>query len=259
MIDFEVFTLTFIFILGLAIGSFLNVLIDRWVSGESILGRSYCDYCKKKIAWYDLIPILSFFLLRGKTRCCHKRISFYYPLVEFITGLAFVLTWMYLPIHTTMLVRSLYLVVISLLIIIFFSDLKYQIITDESQILLFIVTLLIYLLLPLTWREIGALILASIAVTLPILGLFVVTKGKGMGFGDVKLALNMGFLLGLKGGLLAIYIAFVLGASVGIILLILQKKRLKSQIAFGPFLVMGVISMMFFGDRIWQLFSHLYK
>ena len=76
MIDFKFFTLVFLFTLGLAIGSFLNVLIDRWVSGESILGRSYCDYCKKRILWYDLVPVLSFILLRGKTRCCHKKISF---------------------------------------------------------------------------------------------------------------------------------------------------------------------------------------
>ena len=82
----------FLFVLGTAIGSFLNVLIDRWSTGESVMGRSYCDHCHHKLAWSDLLPIISYFLLAGKCRYCHKKVSFYYPLVEFITGSLFVIT-----------------------------------------------------------------------------------------------------------------------------------------------------------------------
>ena len=83
--------LIFIFLIGSSIGSFLNVLIDRLPKNESINGRSHCDYCKKKIAWYDLFPIISFFILGGKTRCCKKKMSWQYPLIETITGISFVL------------------------------------------------------------------------------------------------------------------------------------------------------------------------
>jgi leader peptidase (prepilin peptidase)/N-methyltransferase len=80
-----------IFVFGASIGSFLNVLIDRLPNNENINGRSHCDYCKKKIPWYDLFPIISFFVLGGETRCCKKKMSFQYPLIETITGIVFVL------------------------------------------------------------------------------------------------------------------------------------------------------------------------
>ncbi len=255
----DTFILLFLFILGVSIGSFLNVLIDRWITGESILGRSYCDYCKKQIPWYDLIPILSFVILKGKTRCCHKKISFYYPVVEAITGILFVLTWVYLPTGTTVLLKILYIAIISLLIVIFFSDLKYQIITDESQILLLIFTFLIYLMSKMSIEQIFVYLLSAIGVMLPILSLFLITKGKGMGFGDVKFALNMGFLLGFKKGLIALYVAFILGASVSLVLLLLQKKDWKSKIAFGPFLVLGVFIMMFFSKEVILFLEKIYK
>ncbi|MEK9169914.1 MAG: prepilin peptidase, partial [Patescibacteria group bacterium] len=82
-----------IFIFGASIGSFLNVLIDRLPKDEGINGRSHCDFCGKKIAWYDMFPVLSFFILGGRTRCCHKKLSFQYPVIELITGVIFVMVF----------------------------------------------------------------------------------------------------------------------------------------------------------------------
>src|SRR4051812_43059867 len=94
----DILTNIFIFILGAAVGSFLNVLSDRLPEDRSIMGRSHCEKCKHTLAWYDLLPILSFFLLRGKCRYCHIKLSFYYPSVEIVTGLVFVLSWSFMHI-----------------------------------------------------------------------------------------------------------------------------------------------------------------
>jgi len=262
----------FIFILGLAIGSFLDVLIDRIPRGESILGRSHCEYCKKQLRWYELIPLFSFLIQGGKSRCCRKKLSLQYPLVEVITGIFFVIIFV-IPSDTGLLIGSLDALrllgmtikealrllgmtikfgIISCLIVVFFIDLKYQIIPDSIQVALFIFVLLFsaisyklqvtnnYLLLITNYLFSGFIVMA------PILLLWLVTKGRGMGFGDVKLAFTMGVLLGIKGGLMALYIAFVTGAVTGVILLIGKKKGLKSKIAFGPFLVIGTVIVLFF-------------
>ncbi len=243
----------YLFLLGASIGSFLNVLIDRWVAGESLFGRSHCDKCGHKLAWYDLIPIFSFILLKGRCRYCHKRISFYYPLVELLTGISFAALWFSLK-DLSILTLISYLGVISMFIVIFFSDIKYQIITDESQIFLFIFTLFLHLALDESVYKLALYFLAAFVVALPIFGLFLITRGKGMGFGDVKFGLNMGFLLGIKGGLIALYLSFILGAMVGIILVLTKKKGFKSKIPFGPFLVFTSFLLLFFRAFVMKTF-----
>src|SRR3989338_8983791 len=97
----------FLFILGLAVGSFLNVLIDRIPNDESPLsGRSYCDKCKKTLKWYDMVPVASFLILKGKCRFCRASLSFYYPLVELITGIMFVVTFVYIS-HLPLIIDHL--------------------------------------------------------------------------------------------------------------------------------------------------------
>src|SRR3990167_6556457 len=135
-----------IFILGASIGSFLNVLIDRLPKEGSINGRSHCDFCVKKIAWRDLIPVFSFFVLKGKSRCCHKKLSWQYPAVEFVTGLVFVMVFKDGPYLGTSLIRSvLILSILSSLIVIFVSDLKYHLISDYILIALFVFSLFYHL------------------------------------------------------------------------------------------------------------------
>jgi len=252
--------LIFLFLFGTAIGSFLNVLIDRLPNEKSIMGRSYCDHCKKKLAWYDMFPIISYFLIKRKCRYCKKKLSFQYPLVEFVTGLMFVLVWtLVLPSETAYFMKKLVLLgMISCLIVIFFADLKYRMIPDSVQISLFalgffspfasVITAQLFFL-----RAISAFVVMS-----PILFLHFITKGRGMGFGDVKLGFIIGFLLGIKAGLISLYLAFILGAIFGLFLIISKKKKLKSKIAFGPFLVLGVLIIMFWKDTIFLLLNNIY-
>ena len=144
------------------------------------------------------------------------------------------------------------------MIVIFFIDLKEQIIPDEMQIALFINILLSKIVVGTSVTVLGFAIVEGLIVLLPILLLYLLTKGRGMGFGDVKLAFNMGFFLGLKGGLVAIYAGFILGAISGIILLLMKKKKMKSKIAFGPFLVIGMFIILFFEKPIFNLIQKIY-
>jgi prepilin signal peptidase PulO-like enzyme (type II secretory pathway) len=239
----------YIFIVGIFVGSFLNVLADRLSFGESILGRSHCSFCKKNIQWYDLIPVLSFIHLHAKCRHCHKSLSFWYPISEILTGVLFLLTWLYFP--GSFIDKGLAIGVIACLIAIFLADIKYQIIPDEILIVLGIISL---------WfaknnmpdHIIAAAFLGSLFYLL-----YFLTKKRGMGFGDVKFSIIIGLLLGVKAGLIAIYLSFLIGGIIGIILLVAKAKKLKSKIAFGPFLIVGVILMLFFNEAITSFFYHL--
>lgn len=258
-----IFYAIFVFIFGLAIGSFLNVLIDRLPQGRSIMGRSHCDFCHKKLRWYDLIPVFSFIILAGRCRNCKKRLSFFYPAIELLTAVIF--TIIFLSSEPSYLI--VYLVIASSLIVIFFADLKYQIIPDSMQILFFLSSLALHIV-PHLFRDPIAVneilhyvqddIISGFLVMLPILILFLITRGRGMGFGDVKYAFTMGFLLGIKGGLIAIYIAFILGAVVGIFLLATKKKKLRSKIAFGPFLVLGTVAVLRWDNVFVEWFRSIY-
>lgn len=246
----------FVFFFGTAIGSFLNVLIDRLPQEESIMGRSHCDYCKHKLGGFDLIPIISFLILKGRCRDCKEKLSYQYPLIEFLTGVVFVLTWINLP-ADNFLIKYAYLTLMSSLIVVFFSDLKYQIIPDSIQIAFLIATLFVGGA-GITPYIFFLKVVAAFVIMAPILFLHVITRGRGMGFGDVKFAFIMGFLLGIKGGVLALYIAFILGAVVGVALLVLKKTGLKSKIAFGPFLVIGVVVTLFAKDILLSTVFRIY-
>lgn len=250
MIIFETFL---IFVLGLCIGSFLNVAIDRLPWGRSLSGRSHCDYCKKTLSIIDLIPFVSFFLQKGKCRYCKKPISFYYPLVEIFTGFLFILVWFYF-VEEPLIIRVSYIGIISSFIVIFFSDLKYHIIPDEAQVATIIFSIPVVINQKILFSNIFETPIFAGFVTASILfAIYAVSNGAWMGFGDVKFAFCMGFLLGLKGGFLALYIAFVIGGIISLILMILKKKVLKSQIAFGPFLVIGSVFVLFFKQQIFDI------
>lgn len=254
----------FLFCLGLAIGSFLNVLIDRLPNEEEIIGRSHCDHCRRQLEWRDLFPVFSYLFLKGRCRFCQKKLSLFYPLVELITGLTFVFVYRYssqlgvenlltavplnfeqslILIHLKFLQLLALLGIFSCLIVIFFADWKYRVIPDSIQLVFFAFSLLF-----LFSRGAGAdgflhHVVGALATALPILFLFLATGGRAMGFGDVKLAFNMGFLLGLWGGSTAVYFGFIFGGIAGVILVLLGKKKLKSKIAFGPFLILGLLAV----------------
>ncbi len=259
----------FLFIFGTAIGSFLNVLIDRLPNDESIMGRSHCDYCRKKIAWYDLIPIISFIVLGGTCRNCRKKLSFFYPAIEFLTGISFVLVWKFLPysilgqgfrqiLQARILIRFVYLAITACLIVIFFSDYKYHIIPDQVQIALFALSLFLIPFYGSVTQVFVSRVIAAILVSAPILFLYHITRGGGMGFGDVKLSFIIGLMFGIKAGLVVLYIAFVFGAIIGLLLMLSKKRGLKSKIAFGPFLVTGMFVVLFWRDQIFALIKKIY-
>ncbi len=244
----------FIFIFGLCVGSFLNVLADRLPKGEQVLrGRSRCDFCKKKLRWFELIPLLSFFLQQGRCRRCRKKLSVQYPVVEFITGLAFVLLWYHARSNLSILLS--YYLTFSSLLVIFVSDLKYQIIPDNMVIAGFIGILLQGQAL--MGPKGLALWLSGIGAAFFFLLIFGITKGKSMGFGDVKLAFLLGLFLGYPKIIVAFYSAFLTGALTGVILILKGKKSFKSKIAFGPFLIAGTLVAVIWSEpilRLWKEF-----
>lgn len=235
------------------------MLIDRIPQGQSpFKGRSCCDKCKKTLRWYDLIPVLSFVLIRGKCRYCHFSISFYYPLVELLTGLMFVFVYFYfLKVDLRFMIYDLrfltnylyYLFILSSFITVFFTDLKYGIIPDAVLYPAIAVAVIFNF-----QSSIVNYFLSGLGAFLFLLSLHLLTKGRGMGFGDVKLAFLMGLFLGFPKIVAAFYIAFLTGAIVGLILIIWKKKRLLgSTIPFGPFLVLGTFLSLFLGEKIVQL------
>jgi len=214
----------FLFFLGICVGSFLNVIIFRLEKKEKITGRSYCDSCKKKIKFYDLVPLLSFLLLRGKCRYCNQKIKSEYFLVELATGLLFVLFGF-----------NILLFFIAVLIIIFVYDFKHYLIPD---IILTPAILLALIFFSQNWF--AALIASGFFAFLVL-----ISKETWMGWGDVKLAVLMGLLLGWPNILLALFISFVFGAICGIILIAIKSKTIKSQMPFGPFLVGATIICLY--------------
>lgn len=247
-----------VFILGISIGSFLNVVIDRLPMGKSVVkGRSYCDYCRHTLSWYDLVPVASFFWLHQKCRFCKKKISWQYPVVEVTAGILFIFTYTTMiriiePVNL-MIILIYYLTIVSGLTAIFFTDLKYRIIPDQVLVLLTTVTL-IYLYL-FNRNNLQDHLLAALIVFLFFLMMVAVTRGKGMGLGDVKYAFVMGLILGTNSSIISFYLSFLTGAVISLILIVAGRKKMKSTIPFGPFLVSGTFVSLFYGDLLWLTFK----
>lgn len=240
-----------LFLIGVFFGSFLNVVIDRLPRRETIIaGRSHCDFCGHTLAWYDLIPLFSFLFLQGKCRYCKKFIGWKYPSVETTTGIIFVLTYLFVPLN---MLFPIILFINCCLIIIFFTDLFYGIIPDSVLIFLVLLTGITGIFS----KNILPNFLTGLVTLLFFFFLFIITKKKGIGFGDVKYSFIMGFLIGFPYIIPGLYIAFLTGAGIALILMVAGKKHFKSSIAFGPFLVIGTVSVLFWGPSIWLFMQRL--
>ncbi len=266
MIPF-LFAAFILFMFGLAIGSFLNVVIYRMVHGDSALrGRSYCDACKKPIAWYDNIPLFSFLILKRKCRHCKTLIPWEYPAVEMLTGALFV--WWYVVGFTFFQLTSqplgfiqplFWLCVGILFLVITFTDISYMIIPDSAVVLLTIASIAYRLYLTQTGvmqvKDLGISLATALLCSLFFFALVLITKGRGMGFGDVKLVFPLGLILGFPNSLVALFVACVSGAIVGMILIWRKDKKLSGIIPFGPFLIFGSIVALVWGDKLmkWYL------
>ncbi len=262
-----------LFALGAAIGSFLNVVIYRTVRNQSwVRGRSKCDSCRKQLKWYDNIPLVSYFLIRGKCRYCKAVLSLSHPVIECMSGTLFV-WWFWmgslffrLTQHPFSVIQPMFWLVVGLcLLVIFFADLRYLIIPDEAVGLLTVLTLLyrIGLTLANVMRPIDFVytILGALVVSSFFYFLYWVTKGKGMGFGDVKFTVPFALLLGWPNVFLGTLLAFLFGAIVGLVLMFCKKKKFGQgqTVPFGPFLVMSTIVTLVFGTQVWQWYLNLLR
>ncbi|MCX6816488.1 MAG: prepilin peptidase [Candidatus Beckwithbacteria bacterium] len=249
-----------LFLLGLAVGSFLNVVVYRVRHGDSALrGRSYCDYCKVKIAWYDNIPLLSFLLLKGRCRKCKRKIPIEYPLTELVIGMEFVWIYWLLTVNFrffgswegfySLALLLYWLILFSGSLAIAYFDQKYMLIPDQIVWPLIAVSI-IRLFFSHQWLVLLVGLLSAGFIWL----IRLVSKGK-MGDGDILLALLLGLVLGWPRIVVAYFLAFLTGATVGTILILIKKKKFKDRIAFGPFLLLGMIIAKLWGGIIWQWYQ----
>lgn len=307
------------FISGIFLGSLIKALADRSLKNVTFLGRSRCEFCKKSLFWFDLIPVFSYFFLKGRCRFCHKKLSVEYLLAEILMGILIgflfwhsfsgsKLTFLQLfnnfqllgsfkansivifqsfSFLSDLLFKTFF---ISVLCILFLTDIKDMFIPDRIVIpaikitffyLLFLTVLKIgYLYYYLTLSPIGQKLLPpysdyfqthaqitaepltqGILMAVLIAGFFmaliIITRGRGMGGGDVKLGALIGLSLGLPNSLIALVLAFFTGAVFSLFLILFGRKHFGQTIAFGPFLVLGSISALFFGNEILNWYLHL--
>jgi prepilin signal peptidase PulO-like enzyme (type II secretory pathway) len=252
----------FIFLSGLFIGSFLNVVADRTSRNEDFVkGHSHCDSCNTMLKAIDLVPVLSFISTFGKCRYCKQKLSIAYPLSEVFTGALFVLA-LNLSGYTTAFSREAFgqlvylLVVFSFYITIFLADFKYQLIPNKIVIpAIIFVAFATFIGTPASFWSVN--VLTAILLMGFFWFLYAITKGKGMGFGDVRLALLIGLLHPFPQNVLAIFGSFVLGATFSIFWMLLGKANMKTKIAFGPFMIASSVATMFLGRTLvtWY-FSH---
>lgn len=303
------------FILGTVLGSFVKALADRSLTNKASLslrdksfwGRSYCPKCQHKLAWYDLLPVISFSLLAGKCRYCRKKINNEYLLVEVVMGVLIAYLFVQssdnfnflilnfksiLNVQILIFLSELVLKIffITVLAILFLTDLKKMFIPDRIVLpsimigialgLITILTKIGYLYFYLSQTVVGRLLLPpkseyfqrhALIIAEPLLlslltgfaigaffySLILITRGKGMGGGDVKLGAFLGIMLGFPSALFALIISFLTGAVFSIGLILTGKKHFGQTIPFGPFLVLGSLIMLFWGSQIIDWYLHL--
>lgn len=262
-IDMIILLPLFVFVFGLIIGSFLNVVILRINTGRSIAkGRSKCAQCSRVLKWYELVPVFSYLFLSGKCRTCHARISRQYALVELVTAIVFVVLYMMTLVQGGFTVVSLVsfvfsLVIASLLMVIAVYDIKHKIIPNQIVYAFIVLSFLsiIYKAVFVAGFMPGETLLAGFILTTPFFLLWYFSKGKFMGFGDVKLMLGIGWLLGISIGTMAVLFSFWIGGIVGMFLLALTSRySMKSQVPFGPFLIAGTFLAGVWGITISSFF-----
>ena len=239
-----------VFVYGLVIGSFINVLIYRVPRSESIaFPSSHCPKCGNSLKWYDNIPVVSFVILKGRCRYCGDRISAQYPLIELVNAFSYLLLYIRLNLSTEFIFLAL---LTSILLAIAVIDIKEQVIPDSLVISILILTIIYRVTIYLLYGTVFGLynsILGALLGLLLFVFIVLVSRG-GMGAGDVTLVTAFGFVLGWKNLLVSILLSFIVGAIVSLILLGSGKKTRKDPIPFGPFLIIGFYLSYFFGNEI---------
>lgn len=283
----EIFIYVIIVLIGFLVGSFLNVVADRLLRDENFIkGRSKCEFCLTELRANDLVPVISFVYLKGRCRYCTEKLSYYYPIAEIMTGALFALMAWYSGVVAYFTfdnaVEFLYLILImSVFIVIALTDFKEKLIPDSVVFFgvivsflfgIFIVAYNYYNLQQLVndnflgkylieagyldqqlKRMITSLFytyISTVGIFLFFYLLIVITKGRGMGGGDLKLSMLIGLFNGFPLNIIAIFMGFLLGAVVSVFLVGLKIKSIKDTVPFGPFMVAGSILTLFYGDLI---------
>lgn len=248
------------FLLGLSFGSFINAWIWRLNTGKSVAtGRSMCTKCKHQLAWYDNIPVVSFVILKAKCRYCKKSISWQYPAVELSTAILFAgLYWHFQPVtNGSWLELVLWCIASVFLVAAFVYDLKWMLLPDRFTLPVIGIGLVLLLakgiqngtssIVP---QLIAAVIFAGI-----YFAMWYFSKGKILGDGDIRLAGAMGLLLLVPQLVVAVFVAYVVGAALGVYLIVKKGRGRTSAVPMGPFLIFGLYFGLFWGTQIanWYL------
>jgi len=250
-------------VFGLVVGSFLNVVIDRLPAGHSLAyPPSHCPSCNKRLTVKDLIPVLSYSWLRGRCRYCGERIPLRLPLVEAATGVAFGLLFAYFGFSPELLISLFYF---CLLLVIAVIDLKHQLILNRlvypaagiATVFTFMFHRLDFDIMPIKLNMVPNIAQAAIgcAIGLVLFLLIAVLSRGGMGLGDVKMAALMGIMLGFPSVMVAIFLAIMAGGITAIVLVATRKKERKQVIPFGPFLALGTMLALIWGNSIWGWYA----
>jgi len=226
-------------------------------SKQTLAGRSYCPKCKKKIKWFDNIPVLSYFLLNGKCRSCKKKISSQYLIVELITGLGFLLIFLNYDNHLASILLSILLL---MYLMIFFIDLKHFIIPDVLNYGIIVIAFLINFLRDLNLSFIQDIKMSLIGGIVGFFSIWVIIylyktfkKTEGMGMGDAKLMVGIGLLLGWQSIPFVLFLSAILGLLMVMPSLLEKKKTLKSEIPFGPYIITAGIIYYLYGDILYKM------
>ena len=256
----SIFAIT-IFILGLLIGSFLNVCIYRIPRGESIAyPPSHCTSCGNNIKYYDLIPVLSWIFLRGKCRKCSEKISIRYALVEITTAILFLLTYFQ---YGVSIYLARYLILIPFLIVIAMIDYDtMEVYTTTTWIGIAMGVVLLgvnfYVGEPVVTYIYGGLLGAGIIIFIILLSKLIIGT-EGMGWGDAEICGLCGLFLGFKLTFTMMFFSFIIGGVIGIYLLKFKKKNGRTEMPFGPSIIMAAFLMIIWGDRILDWYLNLIR
>lgn len=252
----EIFICITIFIFGIILGSFYNVVGYRLPKGDSLISpSSHCVNCNHYLSWYELIPVFSYIFLKGKCKKCHSKISIIYPLVELITGLLFVICYIKFGLSINFIKAIL---ISSLFIIVSISDIRYMIIPDEITYsfatILAALDIVSFGLLKASEHILSGVILFILMYLIMLLGNFLFKK-ESLGGADIKLMLITGITLGLSTGFLSIFVASLLALIPSIIIIITKKDH---AFPFGPFLTGAVLLIFLTGlnlNTVYELFN----
>lgn len=282
--------LLFIFCVFFLLGSLFNNIIDRTIRGEQFVkGKSYCESCKHELGFWDLVPVFSFLFLRGKCRYCKAKIPSKLIVLELVTfiGLSGVFIWVlkfsnfstyfdliwvgklgfgeFLSFGSFLL----FLIILgSILILIFFSDVRYKLIPDTFLWVLGILYLGFFVVNYFRWVNwlgyedifffpFSSHLLSMLWILVVFVSIYLLSKRKGMGEGDVILAPILAIYLSLPYSIVYFMSAFIFGSVFGILLILLKGKNFKSQVAFGPFLILGFVFAIIWGSGIISWYTRI--